>query len=72
MGGLEVVGDDGVLFACLGFSLSADSGLAAARFLFEGDLIWFSSWVPTMFPKLCMSESSGLALRGDMDVLCLM
>ena len=59
MGGVEVVGDGGVFFACLWLSLSADSGLAAGRFLsFEGvfDRLLISE--EAIFEKLWMSESS--------------
>ena len=55
IGGVEVVGDGGVLFASLWLSLSADNGLTAARFLVVGDLgwlSWFSSKAVAISPNL--------------------
>ena len=71
IGGVEVVGDGGVFLASLWFSLSADRGLTAARFLFVGDLIRFiafSTFGPNMFPQACASDSSGVCFVGDMGL----
>ena len=71
IGGVAVVGDGGVFLASLWFSLSADRGLTAARFLFVGDLIRFiafSTFGPNMFPQACASDSSGVCFVGDMGL----
>ena len=71
IGGVEVVGDGGVFLASLWFSLSADRGLTAARFLFVGELVWLSalsSLCPIMLPHAWASESSGVGFVGDMGL----
>ena len=71
IGGVEVVGDGGVFFASLWLSLSADSGLTAARFLFVGELGWLSalsSLAPIIVPHAWASESSGVGFVGDMGL----
>ena len=71
IGGVEVVGDGGVLFASLWLSLSADNGLTAARFLVVGDLGWLS-WLSirtlNISPHPSASESSGVGFVGDMGL----
>ena len=71
IGGVAVVGDGGVFLASLWFSLSADRGLTAARFLFVGELVWLSalsSLCPIMLPHAWASESSGVGFVGDMGL----
>ena len=71
IGGVAVVGDGGVFLASLWFSLSADRGLTAARFLFVGGLVWLSalsSLCPIVLPHAWASESSGVGFVGDMGL----